>query len=82
MILIIEFQSTHVDFNDKNRFLAYFSMVNFKKKTKKQVKLIVISTAENTKTISHIINETIKFNFDIYSLMDEDGDFIINNIET
>jgi len=82
MILIIEFQSTPVDFKDKNRFLAYFSMVNFKKKTKKRVKLIVISTAENTKKISHVINETIKFNFDIYSLIEEDGDIIINNIET
>ena len=31
IILIIEFQSTIVDTNDKDRFLAYFSMVNFKK---------------------------------------------------
>lgn len=82
MILIIEFQSTSVDMDDKNRFLAYFSMVNFKKKTKKEVKLVVISTAEETKKITHLIGDTIKFSFDIYSMMDEDGDKIINNIET
>lgn len=82
LILIIEFQSTNVDIYDKNRFLAYYSVVNFKKKTKKPVKLLVISTAEKTKKIVHIINETIKFTFEVYSMMDEDGDNIINNIET
>ena len=69
IILIIEFQSTTVDINDKNRFLAYFSMVNFKKKTKKRIKLIVISTAEKSKKITHKIDETIEFRFDIYSLV-------------
>ena len=82
IILIIEFQSTIVDTYDKDRFLAYFSMVNFKKKTKKQVKLAVISTAEESKKITHIIGDSIKFTFEIHSLMDKDGDTIINNIET
>ncbi len=82
IILIIEFQSSIVDTKDKDRFLAYFSMVNFKKKTKKQVKLAVISTAEKTKKITHIIGDSVKFTFQIHSLMDEDGDSIINNIET
>jgi hypothetical protein len=82
IILIIEFQSTDVDTNDKNRFLAYFSMVNFKKKTEKEVKLVVISTSENSKKIIHTIEDVIEFKFDIYSLKDEDGDIIINNIET
>ena len=82
MILIIEFQSTIVDLNDKNRFLAYFSMVNFKKKTDKEIKLIVISTAEKRKKITHIIGDTINFKFDLYSMIDENGDIILNNIET
>lgn len=82
IILIMEFQSSIVDINDKNRFLAYYSVVNFKKKTKKAVKLIVISTVEKRKKIFHKINETINFKFDLYSMMDEDGDTIINNIET
>ena len=82
IIYIIEFQSTPVDINDKNRFLAYFSMVNFKKKTDKDVKLAVVSTAEEAKKIIHIIDKSIKFCFEIFSLMDEDGDRIINNIET
>ena len=81
IILIIEFQSTNVDSNDKNWFLAYYSVVNFKKKTKKEVKLVVISTAEKSKRITHIIDDIITFKFDIYSMMDEDGDAIINNIE-
>jgi hypothetical protein len=82
MILIIEFQSTIVDINDKDRFLAYFAMVNFKKKTKKQIKLAVISTVEKSKKITHTIDETVKFTFEIYSFTDEDGDIILNNIET
>ncbi len=82
MILIIEFQNTLVDTDDKNRFLAYFSMVNYKKKTKKEVKLAVISTAEESKKILHIIEGSVEFQFEIYSLMEEDGDNIINNIET
>lgn len=81
IILIIEFQSSIVDINDKNRFLAYFSVVNFKKKTKKEVKLLVISTAEKSKKVTHIIDDVILFKFDIYSMMDENGDAIINNIE-
>ena len=81
MILIIEFQSTNVDTNDKNRFLAYFSVVNFKKKTKKEVKLLVISTAEKSKRVTHIIDDIISFKFDIFSMMDMNGDAIINNIE-
>lgn len=81
IILIIEFQSTEVDLKDKNRFLAYFSVVNFKKKTKKGVKLIVISTAEKGKKITHIIGDIIQFKFDIYSMKDENGDIILNNIE-
>ena len=81
MILIIEFQSTNVDTNDKNRFLAYFSVVNFKKKTKKEVKLLVISTAERSKRVTHIIDDIISFKFDIFSMMDMNGDAIINNIE-
>lgn len=82
IILIIEFQSTEVDDNDGDRFLAYFSVVNFKKETKKEVKLIVVSTTEKTRKIQHKIGESVIFSFDIYSMMDEDGDAIINNIET
>ena len=82
IILIIEFQSTNVDNNDSNRFLAYYSVVNFKKETEKEVKLVVVSTAEKTKKIKHEIGDSIKFTFNVYSMMDEDGDAIINNIET
>ncbi|WP_298521703.1 hypothetical protein [uncultured Methanobrevibacter sp.] len=81
-ILIIEFQSTNVDIDDKDRFLAYLSMVNYKKKSNKKVKLVVISTAEESKKIIHILEGSVKFTFDIYSLMEEDGDNVINNIET
>ena len=82
IIQIIEFQSTIVDIDDNDRFLAYFSMVNFKKKTGKEVRLGVISTAEEAKRITHIIGDSVKFTFDIYSFLEEDGDNIINNIET
>ena len=80
--MIIEFQSTNVDIDDKDRFLAYLSMVNYKKKCNKKVKLVVISTAEESKKIIHILEDSVIFTFDIYSLMEEDGDIIINNIET
>ena len=81
-ILIIEFQSTNVDIDDKDRFLAYLSMVNYKKKSNKKIKLVVISTAEESKKIIHILEGSVKFTFDIYSRMEEDGDNVINNIET
>ena len=57
-------------------------MVNYKKKTKQEVKLAVISTAEESKKILHIIEGSVEFQFEIYSLMEEDGDNIINNIES
>ena len=82
IILIIEFQSTAVDNDDGDRFLAYYSVVNFKKEIDKEVKLVVVSTAEKTKKITHEIGDTIMFSFNLYSMRDEDGDAIINNIET
>jgi hypothetical protein len=40
-------------------------MVNYKKKTKKEVKLAVISTAEESKKILHIIEGSVEFQFEI-----------------
>lgn len=81
IILLIEFQSTKISNKHNSRFLAYYAVVNFKKKTKKKVKLVVVSTAEKSKKITFKIEDTIKFSFSVYSLMEEDGDKIIENIE-
>ena len=49
---------------------------------KKESNIETIPMTENTKKITHKIEDIIEFKFDIYSMMDEDGDAIINNIET
>ena len=81
IILIIEFQSTEITNNHNNRFLAYYAVLNLKKKTKKKVKLVVVSTAEKSKKVIYEIDGSIKFCYTLYSMIEEDGDKIIESAE-
>ena len=79
--LIIELQSTQVDLNFSRRALTYVAVANRNKDNDKQVTLIVLTTAEMSKTIEYHFNENGIFMFDIINLKDLNSDEIINTVE-
>ena len=81
LIVLTEFQSTIVKTIDEKRYRLYTALVDYAKRNKKPLILIVISTAEKTKIKQYKINKDCVFTIPIVSLKDFDGDKIINNIE-
>ncbi|WP_299523660.1 hypothetical protein [uncultured Methanobrevibacter sp.] len=81
IIIITEFQSTIVKEFDEKRYRLYTAIVDYAKKNKKPILLIVFSTAEKTKIKKYNLNKDCVFTIPIISLKDFNGDEIINNIE-
>ncbi len=58
LILMIEYQSTYVQKNEKKRYKAYISNFDYKNNKKNQkIIFFVLSTAEYTKMATHSINK-------------------------
>ena len=61
-IIILEFQSTYVDINDKKRFRFYTALFDYlKNSTHKNIELHVLSTMEVEKTKCYKINPESRF---------------------
>lgn len=82
-IVILEFQSSYVDVNDKRRFRFYSAIINqVKVKSKKPIEVHVLSTAELEKTKYYKINPDSLFPIYIHSLKSIDGDNFISKMYT
>ena len=82
-IIILEFQSSYVDVNDKRRFRFYSAIIDqVKVKSKKPIEVHVLSTAEPEKTKCYKINPDSRFPIYIHSLKSIDGDNFINKMYT
>ena len=79
--LIIELQSTKVDDDFSKRALTYVAIANRDKDNDKIVNLIVLTTAEESKTIHYEFSDDSVFTFRIVTLKDLDADEIINTVE-
>lgn len=79
--LIIELQSTRVDDDFSKRALTYVAIANRDKDNDKIVNLIVLTTAEESKTISYKFSDDSVFTFRIVNLKDLDADEIIDAVE-
>lgn len=78
-IVILEFQSTFVDVDDKRRFRFYTALIDHVKiKSKKQIEVHVLSTVEVEKTKCYKVNPESRFPIYIHSLKNYDGDEFIN----
>ena len=82
-IIILEFQSTYVDVNDKRRFRFYSAIIDqVKIKSQKPIEVHVLSTVESEKTKCYKINPDSRFPIYIHSLKSIDGDKFINKMNT
>jgi len=82
-IIILEFQSSYVDVNDKRRFRFYSAIIDqVKVKSKKPIEVHVLSTVESEKTKCYKINPGSCFPIYIHSLKSIDGDKFINKMNT
>jgi len=79
--LIIELQSTPVDLNFSKRGLAYVAIANKSKENEKDMTLIVLTTAEESKTIEYKFNKDSVFAYRVVNLKDLDSKEIINTVE-
>ena len=80
-IIILEFQSTYVDVNDKRRFRFYSALIDqVKIKSKKPIEVHVLSTAESEKIKWYKVNPDSRFPIYIHSLKGIDGDKFINKM--
>lgn len=80
-IIILEFQSSYVDVNDKRRFRFYSAIIDqVKVKSKKPIEVHVLSTVELEKTKCYKINPDSRFPIYIHSLKSIDGDKFINKM--
>ena len=79
--LIFEFQSTYVNKKFSKRALCYVSITDYKKENDKEVNLCVLSTVENSKTVSHKVNKLNTFNHEIIENDVFDGEELIKGIE-
>lgn len=75
--LIIEIQSTPTDNEFSKRGLTYVAVANRDKENDKEVNLIVLSTAEESKTIKYKFNKDSVFTYRIVSLNDLNADDIM-----
>ena len=79
--LIIELQSTKVNDEFSKRALTFVSITNRDKDNDKEVNLMVLSSAENSKTVHYRYNFQNVFNYDVVGLEDLGVKQIINNVE-
>lgn len=80
--LIIEIQSTPTDNEFSKRGLTYVAVANRDKENDKEVNLIVLSTAEESKTIKYKFNKDSVFTYRIVSLNDLNADDIMTTVES
>ena len=83
VVLMLEYQSTKLDIDDKKRFKVYVSVWDFQKnKDNKQIIFAVISTVDESGMAEYSLNDWDIFKFPILSLKDLDLKQIIYTIET
>lgn len=82
-IVILEFQSTYVDVDDKRRFRFYSAIFDHVKiKSKKPIEVHVLSTAESEKTKIYKVNPDSIFPIYIHSLKNYDGEKFLNRMKS
>ena len=81
VILMFEFQSTHIYLDDKRRFNIYTATKDRARFGDKPIYIIVFSTVEDTKVIDYKVNPVSSFKILVISLKDYNAGEIINNIE-
>ena len=82
-IVILEFQSTYVNINDKRRFRFYTALIDHVKiKSEKPIEVHVLSTIEAEKTKCYKVNSEARFPIYIHSLKKYDGNEFLNIINT
>lgn len=78
-VIILEFQSSYVDINDKRRFSFYSALIdNVKIKSKKPIEGHVLSTVEMADTKCYKVNQESRFPVYIHSLKKYDVDKFLN----
>ena len=82
MNLILELQSTKVNDDFSSRALVYVAVTNRKKENNKQVNLMVLSSADESKTVHYRYNDQNEFNYNIIGLSDLDSEGIMKSVET
>ena len=81
-IIILEFQSSYVDINDKRRFRFYSALIDqVKIKSKKPIEVHVLSTVENIGIKCYKVNWQSRFPIYIHSLKKYDVDEFLNNMK-
>ena len=82
-IVILEFQSTYVNINDKRRFRFYTALIDHVKiKSEKPIEAHVLSTIEAEKTKCYKVNSESRFPIYIHSLKKYDGNEFLNIMNT
>lgn len=82
-IVILEFQSTYVNINDKRRFRFYTALIDHVKiKSEKPIEVHVLSTIEAEKTKCYKVNSELRFPIYIHSLKKYDGNEFLNIMNT
>ena len=82
-IVILEFQSTYVNINDKRRFRFYTALIDHVKiKSEKPIEVHVWSTIEAEKTKCYKVNSESRFPIYIHSLKKYDGNEFLNIMNT
>ena len=79
--IIFELQSTIVDEEFSKRGLTYVAIANRHKDNDKEMNLIVLSTAEESKTVEYKFNKNSVFTYRVVNLKDLDENEIINTVE-
>ena len=79
--MIIELQSRNVDDEFSARALTYVAIANRDRENDKSANLMVLSSAEKSKTVRYQYNSKNVFEYDVVGLADLDACEIINNVE-
>lgn len=79
--MIIELQSSNVNDDFSARALTYVAVANRDRENDKPVNLMVLSSAEKSKTVRYQYNRKNVFEYDVIGLSDLDACEIINNVE-
>lgn len=78
-IIILEFQSSFVNTNDKKRFRFYSALFDqIKNKSNKNIEVHVLSTVEHEKKKCYKVNPESRFAIYIHSLKEYNGDKFLN----
>lgn len=80
-VIILEFQSSHVDINDKRRFRFYSALIdNVAIKSKKDIEVHVLSTVEEVDIKCYCVNSQSRFPIYIHSLKNYDANQFLNRM--